>query len=119
MSNEIIAKRIVLQKKGISATHPIIFLERRNDFVICSVASKEGNSNFDYSLIIKKDGISLDLTDEELIEKICLTVNYIESNWGFSLALANGLTKKELEEMFELINIKPTSKIRLSKATKI
>jgi hypothetical protein len=115
---KVMKRRILLQNKGISATHPIIILERENDFVVCSVASWEGDSNFDYSLILKKSNIFIDMNQEELLSQICRTDNYIESSWGFSLALANGLTQDELTELSHLIDIDTKSRIRLSKATK-
>ena len=111
-------RRIILQDKGISATHPIIILERANDFVVCSVASWEGDSNFDYSIILKKENIVLDMDKEQILEEICRTENFIDSSWGFSLALSNGLTQEDLDELTNLIDIKENSRIRISRATK-
>ena len=115
---KVMKKRIILQDKGISATHPIILLERENDFVVCSVASWEGDSNFDYSLILKKNNIALDMDKEMILEEICKKENYIESSWGFSLALSNGLAQEDLNELTSLIDIKENSRIRISGASK-
>lgn len=116
--HKVMKRRIILQDKGISATHPIIMLERENDFVVCSVASWEGDSNFDYSILLKKENISVDMEKDELLSQLCRTENFIDSSWGFSLALANSLTQEDLDELTPLININNKSRIRLSKATK-
>lgn len=115
---KIMNKRIIMQDKGISATHPIVILERENDFIVCSVASWEGDSNFDYSLILNKNNISLNMDKEDLISQICRTENFIDSSWGFSLALANGMNQEDFDELTGLIDIKNGSRIRLSRDTK-
>ncbi|MHA2296702.1 MAG: hypothetical protein ACXAEU_05850 [Candidatus Hodarchaeales archaeon] len=118
MSAGILRKRVVMQTKGISAKHPIVLLERSKDIIVCSIASKDGNSNFDYSIIMKKGSVSLDGPDEEVVSQICQTQNHVESSWGFTLALSNGLTREELDTLYPLIKIHPESRIRVSKVTK-
>ena len=112
-------KQIVMQTRGMSASHPIILFWKNDRVIICSVASREGNSSFDYSLIMPKDKIRKKCTDEEIIEDLWQTNSYINSEWGFNLALDNGITRGDIESVASLIDIKNPKLIRLSKATKL
>ena len=64
-------KRTLLQRKGISATHPILLLAKEDQIIVCSVASADGKSNFDYSLVLNAKDVNLDGTDVSFGEDFC------------------------------------------------
>ncbi|MFW9917476.1 MAG: hypothetical protein ACFFGZ_17855 [Candidatus Thorarchaeota archaeon] len=107
-----------MQKKGISATHPILVLRTEDETVVCSVASREGNSSFDYSLLLPPHVISPSITDEEAISTICRSESHKQSAWGWELAMQHGVTQEEIQDVFPLIDIPNSRKIRLSRATR-
>ncbi|MHA2271700.1 MAG: hypothetical protein ACXACI_07545 [Candidatus Hodarchaeales archaeon] len=107
-----------MQQKGISATHPILVLRTEDETVVCSVASREGNSSFDYSLLLPPDVISPSITDDEAISAICRSENHRQSAWGWELAMHHGVTQEEIQDVFPLIEIPNPRAIRLSRATR-
>ncbi|MFQ5980487.1 MAG: hypothetical protein ACE5OZ_20305 [Candidatus Heimdallarchaeota archaeon] len=111
-------KRVLIQNRGISATHPILTLLGSNEAVVCSVASREGNSSFDYSLILPPHVIAPSMSDETAITVISQSQNHKQSAWGWDLALKHGITEEDIREVFSLIDIPNPRKIRLSRATR-
>lgn len=107
-----------MQLKGISATHPILVRLTEDETVVCSVASREGNSSFDYSLLLSPNVISPPMTDEEAISVICRSENHKHSAWGWELAMQHGVAQEEIQDVFPLIDIPNPRKIRLSRATR-
>ena len=112
-------KRTLLQRKGISATHPILLLAKEDQIIVCSVASADGKSNFDYSLVLNAKDVNLDGTDEEIITSLCQTEYHLESEWGWMLAISYGVNEEEIESMQQYIDINNPRSIRLSKATRV
>lgn len=111
-------KRVLIQNKGISATHPILTLLGNNETVVCSIASREGNSSFDYSLILPPHVIAPSMSDEIAITVISRSQNHKQSAWGWDLALNHGATEEDIRKVFPLIDIPNPRKIRLSRATR-
>lgn len=111
-------KRILIQREGISATHPILVLFSESETIICSIASEEGNSSFDYSLILPPNVITPSMTDEEAVSIICRSEYHKESAWGWELGLNHGATRQDIQEVWSLIDISDPKKIRLSRATR-
>ena len=110
--------KIITQDRGMSAIHPIILHKTDNSVIICSVASSEGNSSFDYSIIFDSDQITFDKSDSELVDIICQTEHYKESKWGHDLAIFHGIKQEWIDKAKLLINIKNPKLIRLSKDTR-
>ncbi|MHA2230971.1 MAG: hypothetical protein ACXAB4_00535 [Candidatus Hodarchaeales archaeon] len=111
-------KRVLIQNRGISATHPILILLGNEKTVVCSIASREGNSSFDYSLILPPHVIAPSMSDETAITVISRSQNHKQSAWGWELALRHGFTEEDIREVFPLIDIANPRKIRLSRATR-
>ncbi|MFX0116008.1 MAG: hypothetical protein ACFFB3_15770 [Candidatus Hodarchaeota archaeon] len=111
-------KRILIQKNGISATHPILAFFNDDETIVCSIASQEGNSSFDYSLILLPNVLAQSMSDDEAISVICRSENHKQSAWGWELAIKHGLPENDIQEVFPLIDIPDPRKIRLSRATR-
>ncbi len=100
---------ILLQDKGISATHPIIFKRNEENIVICSISDKK---RYNYSIIIPKSIIKSweSNSKEYFLQCINNTNNYVESAAGHDLAKQYGIAeslinnvKKEYIESENLI----------------
>ena len=110
--------KIIIQDRGISAIHPMILHKTNNSVIICSVASYEGNSSFDYSIIFDRDQLAFDKSDSELVDIICQTDHYKESKWGHDLVIFHGIKQEWIDTAKLYINIQNPKLIRLSKDTR-
>jgi len=90
---------IIIQDFGISKTHPIIFFKNKENVVICSIASEDGTSIHDYSIIIPKSHIKNWDSDNKryFLESICDTQIYLSSSSGHELAIKNGIKMDLIE----------------------
>lgn len=88
---------LIFSRRGISATHPIIIKDSRSHLVVCSVASKDGDSKFDYSLVISKKFIPEKGTDEEIIEAFCHNNHLEEKEKGWKLAITKGIKLETIQ----------------------
>ncbi len=97
---------ILIQDLGISKTHPIIFFRNRENVVICSIASEDGTSIHDYSIIIPRSQITnWDSNNKRyFLESICNTQVYLFSSPGHELAIKNGITMDLIENSKKYIS---------------
>lgn len=91
--------KILIQDLGISKTHPIIFFRNKENVVICSIASEDGTSIHDYSIIIPRSQITnWDSNNKRyFLESICNTQVYLSALSGHELAIKNGIKKDLIE----------------------
>ena len=96
--------KIILQDKGISATHPIILQQLSDKVIVCSVADerKKFNKKFNYTILFRKEKFPFDGTTEEILNHIIQKEYHLESEKGHKLALSSGLPKELLDEAKEL-----------------
>lgn len=111
--------KIIIQDRGISATHPIILHKKGDKVIICSVASPEGNSSFDYSIVFDGDKLLFDKSDKEIVDIICQTENHSESKWGHQLAIEHGIKPIWIVKVLDYIKIQNQKLIRLSRNTRL
>ena len=88
---------LIFNRQGISATHPIIIKDVGSHFAVCSVASKDGTSKFDYSLVVKKKDMPENGTDDELIEALCYSEHLEEATKGWGLAMEMGIKAETVQ----------------------
>lgn len=91
--------KILIQDLGISATHPILLKKKDENLIICSIADK---NRYNYSIIIPFEKIKKiwgSNNKREILESICNTKIYLESEKGHELALKYGLELEFIEEI--------------------
>lgn len=88
---------ILVQDKGISATHPIIFKKIKDKIVVCSVSDKK---RYNYSIILPSTRIKNWESNNKnyFLQCINKTNNYLDSSAGYELAKDNGITEKEIND---------------------
>ena len=88
---------ILVQDKGISATHPIIFKKIKDRIIVCSVSDKK---RYNYSIVLPSTRIkNWERNDKNyFLQCINKTNNYLYSSAGHELAMENGITEKEITD---------------------
>jgi hypothetical protein len=90
---------LIFSRQGISATHPIIIKDVGSHFAVCSVASKDGTSKFDYSLVVKKKDMPENGTDDELIEALCYSEHLEAAKKGWEFAMEMGIKAETVQRV--------------------
>ena len=93
---------ILIQDKGISATHPIIFKRKEFEIIVCSVSNKK---RYNYSIILPVSRIkNWDSKDNNyFLECINETKHYLDSAAGHDLAQEHGISEELIEEVKKFI----------------
>ena len=96
--------KIIIQDKGISATHPIILKRVSDKVIVCSVADerRKFNKKFNYTILFKSEGFPFDGTKEEILDHLIQKEFHLKSEKGHKLALETGLSVELLAEAKEL-----------------
>ena len=96
--------RILIQDRGISATHPIILKKINDKIIVCSVADerKKFNKKFNYSILFDEKEFPFNGTKEEIMNYIIQKEFHLESKQGHDLALKSGLSHELLHEIKDL-----------------
>lgn len=83
---------ILIQDKGISATHPIIFKKNEEEIVVCSISDKK---RYNYSIIIPISTIKNWNSDNKdyFLKSINNTNFHSESEAGHDLAKKYGISE--------------------------
>jgi len=86
---------ILVQDKGISATHPIVFKKIEGKIIVCSVSDKK---RYNYSIILPSTRIKKWESNDKnyFLQCINKTNSYLDSSAGHELAIENGITEKEI-----------------------
>ncbi len=93
---------ILIQDKGISATHPIILKRKEDQIIVCSVSDKK---RYNYSIILPSTRIkNWDTKDKDyFLHKINDTNYFIDSSAGHDLSKENGILEDLIEEVHKYI----------------
>ena len=88
---------ILIQDKGISATHPIIFKKNKDEVIVCSVSDKK---RYNYSIILPSSHIkNWESNDKNyFLNSINETKFYLNSAAGHELAKEQGISEDLIEE---------------------
>ena len=93
---------ILIQDKGISATHPIIFKKMKNKIIVCSVSNKK---RYNYTIILPASRITNWLSEDVdyFLQRINNTRYFIESSAGHELALNYGVSEELIKDVKKYI----------------
>ncbi len=93
---------ILIQDRGISATHPIIFKRNETEIIVCSVSDKK---RYNYSIILPTSRIrNWDSKDKNyFLHCINETKHYLSSAAGHDLAQEYGISNDLIEEVKKYI----------------
>lgn len=96
--------KIILQDRGISATHPIIFKKMKEKVIVCSVADEKRklNTKFNYTIIFDLKNFPFNKGKEEILNHIIRKEFFLEAEEGHELAIRNGLSEETLNTVKEL-----------------
>ncbi len=88
---------LMIQDKGISATHPIIFKKVEDRIIVCSVSEKK---RYNYSIILPSTRIRNWESNDKVYFLKCInnTNHYLDSSAGHDLAMEYGITVDEITE---------------------
>ena len=89
---------ILVQDKGISATHPIIFKKNEEEIVVCSISE---NKRYNYSIILPISKIKnwKSNNNEYFLQCINNTNFYLASEAGHNLAKKYGIPENLIEDV--------------------
>lgn len=89
---------ILIQDKGISATHPIIFKKKEKEIVVCSISDK---NRYNYSIILPVSRIKNWGTNskEYFLQCINNTNFHLASEAGHNLAIKYGIPESLLNNV--------------------
>ncbi|MEE9378389.1 MAG: hypothetical protein V3V33_10175 [Candidatus Lokiarchaeia archaeon] len=87
----------MVQDKGISATHPIIFKKIGKKIIVCSVSE---NKRYNYSIVLPFTRIkNWESNDKNyFLQCINKTNYYLDSSAGHELAMEYGIAEKEITD---------------------
>ena len=93
---------ILIQDKGISATHPIIFKRNKNEIIVGSVSDKK---RYNYSIILPTSRIRKweSMDKDYFLQCINETKHYLDSAAGHDLAREYGISSNLIEEVKKFI----------------
>ncbi len=88
---------MAMVERGLSATHPILAKVKGKKVIVCSVASTDGESNYDYSMVFLRKDVDLDGNDEDFLTSICNIPDCIEREKGHKLAIRRGMDPDKIQ----------------------
>ena len=88
---------IIIQNKGISATHPILFKRKEDKIIVCSISDKK---RYNYSIILPISRIKNWESDDSEYFLHCInkTKYYLDSAAGHELAKEYGISDDLIQE---------------------